>query len=46
MLQPPKLSNHVLLRELVLDDNNLTSLESLTHTWLPLMQRLHLAQNG
>uniref|UniRef100_A0AAQ6ITA7 Leucine-rich repeats and IQ motif containing 1 n=1 Tax=Anabas testudineus TaxID=64144 RepID=A0AAQ6ITA7_ANATE len=45
VLQPPSLDNHVLLRELHLDDNSISSLQCLTACWLPLMQHLSVAQN-
>lgn len=43
--QPPNLKNQVLLRELRLDDNSLSSLQGLAACWLPLMQHLSVAQN-
>ncbi|XP_076590138.1 uncharacterized protein lrriq1 isoform X2 [Chaetodon auriga] len=45
LTEPPSLNNQVLLRELLLDDNSICSLQGLTACWLPLMQRLSVAQN-
>lgn len=44
-LQPPHLVNSVLLRELKLDDNSISSLEPLSKAWLPLLQTLSVSQN-
>ena len=44
-LQPPHLTNCVLLRELRLDDNSISSLDSLSTAWLPLLQLLSVSQN-
>jgi len=41
----PDLQNHVLLQELLLDDNSITSLDRLVLYWLPLMQKLNVSQN-
>lgn len=43
--QPPRLTNQVLLRELHLDDNSISSLLGLSACWLPLMQHLSVAKN-
>lgn len=45
VLQPPRLDNQVLLRELHLDDNSISSLQGLAACWLPLMQHLSVAKN-
>ena len=45
LLQPPQLTNCVLLRELKLDDNSISSLDSLSSAWLPLLRCLSLSQN-
>nr|XP_048274669.1 leucine-rich repeat and IQ domain-containing protein 1 [Myodes glareolus] len=44
--EPPSLKDHVLLRELHLDDNSLLSVEVLSSCWLPLLQDLSIAQNS
>lgn len=44
-LQPPHLVNTVLLRELKLDDNSISSMEPLSKAWLPLLQTLSVSQN-
>ncbi|KAJ7369251.1 Leucine-rich repeat and IQ domain-containing protein 1 [Desmophyllum pertusum] len=44
--QPPRLVNNVLLRELRLDDNSISSFESLSRAWLPLLQTLSVSQNS
>ncbi|XP_032855747.2 leucine-rich repeat and IQ domain-containing protein 1 [Tyto alba] len=41
----PRLENHVLLRELYLDDNSISSIRMLSLYWLPLLQILSLSQN-
>ncbi|NWW42945.1 LRIQ1 protein, partial [Pedionomus torquatus] len=41
----PRLENHVLLRELYLDDNSISSVRMLSFYWLPLLQILLLSQN-
>ncbi|KAI9547547.1 hypothetical protein NQZ68_017100 [Dissostichus eleginoides] len=43
--QPPSLSNQVLLSELHLQDNSISSLQSLSAAWMPLLQQLSVAQN-
>ena len=43
--QPPHVVNSVLLRELKLDDNSISSLEPLSRAWLPLLQILSVSQN-
>jgi len=43
--QPPLLSNHVLLQELILDDNSISTLEPLADVWLPSLQVLSVKQN-
>lgn len=43
--QLPGLNNQVLLRELRLDDNSISSLEGLADCWLPLLELLSVAQN-
>ncbi|CAG05590.1 unnamed protein product, partial [Tetraodon nigroviridis] len=45
LVTPPRLPNQVLLRELHLDDNSISSLQGLSACWLPLMQHLSVAQN-
>ena len=45
LLQPPHLVNSILLRELKLDDNSISSLEPLSSAWLPLLQTLSVSQN-
>ncbi|KAM8971989.1 leucine-rich repeat- and IQ domain-containing protein 1 [Pelodytes ibericus] len=42
----PKLDNHVLLRELYLDDNSISTLKGLSLYWLPLLHILSLSQNS
>ncbi|XP_029811599.1 leucine-rich repeat and IQ domain-containing protein 1 isoform X2 [Suricata suricatta] len=42
----PSLENHVLLRELHLDDNSISTVEALSSCWLPLLQKLTMAQNS
>ncbi|CAG2250295.1 unnamed protein product [Mytilus edulis] len=37
--------NHVLLHDLILEDNNITSLDDLNQSWLPLVQKLNISQN-
>ncbi|GAB1295540.1 Leucine-rich repeat and IQ domain-containing protein 1 [Apodemus speciosus] len=44
--EPPSLRNHVLLRELHLDDNSISSMEGLSSCWLPLLQYLSISQNS
>lgn len=44
--QLPKLENQVLLRELLADDNSLSSVDELSTAWLPLLHRLSLTHNG
>ncbi|XP_014818749.1 PREDICTED: leucine-rich repeat and IQ domain-containing protein 1 [Calidris pugnax] len=41
----PRLENHVLLRELYLDDNSISAMRMLSLYWLPLLQTLLLSQN-
>ncbi|NXG56662.1 LRIQ1 protein, partial [Hemiprocne comata] len=41
----PQLENHVLLRELYLDDNSISAVRILSLYWLPLLQVLLLSQN-
>ncbi|PKU49681.1 leucine-rich repeat and iq domain-containing protein 1 [Limosa lapponica baueri] len=41
----PRLENHVLLRELYLDDNSISAVRMLSLYWLPLLQTLLLSQN-
>ncbi|XP_065525805.1 leucine-rich repeat and IQ domain-containing protein 1 [Lathamus discolor] len=41
----PRLENHVLLRELYLDDNSFSAMRMLSLYWLPLLQILLLSQN-
>ncbi|XP_068016973.1 leucine-rich repeat and IQ domain-containing protein 1 [Melanerpes formicivorus] len=41
----PRLENHVLLRELYLDDNSISAVRMLSLYWLPLLQILLLSQN-
>ena len=43
--QAPSLPHHVLLRELWLEDNSLTSAASICHSWLPLLQTMSLCGN-
>ena len=43
--QPPRVVNSVLLRELRLDDNSISSLDALSTAWLPLLQILSVSQN-
>ncbi|CAO2581570.1 Leucine-rich repeat and IQ domain-containing protein 1 [Lemmus lemmus] len=42
----PSLKNHVLLRELHLDDNSILNVEVLSSCWLPLLQDLSISQNS
>uniref|UniRef100_A0A7M4E454 Leucine rich repeats and IQ motif containing 1 n=1 Tax=Crocodylus porosus TaxID=8502 RepID=A0A7M4E454_CROPO len=42
----PRLENHVLLRELYLDDNSILTVEGFSLCWLPLLQFLSLSQNS
>ncbi|ROL43349.1 Leucine-rich repeat and IQ domain-containing protein 1 [Anabarilius grahami] len=42
----PVLQNHVLLRDLYLDDNLISSIHDLESYWLPLLQKLFMAQNS
>ncbi|NXI62446.1 LRIQ1 protein, partial [Anseranas semipalmata] len=42
----PRLENHVLLRELYLDDNSISAMRMLSLYWLPLLQILSLSQNS
>nr|KAF6453055.1 leucine rich repeats and IQ motif containing 1 [Molossus molossus] len=42
----PSLENHVLLRELYLDDNSISSAEAVSSYWLPLLQNLTMSQNS
>ncbi|XP_062838793.1 leucine-rich repeat and IQ domain-containing protein 1 isoform X3 [Anolis carolinensis] len=42
----PSLENHVLLRELDLEDNSISSLEKISLYWLPLLRTLCLSQNS
>ncbi|XP_023572025.1 leucine-rich repeat and IQ domain-containing protein 1 [Octodon degus] len=42
----PSLGNHVLLRELYLDDNSISTMESFSSYWLPLLQNLSISQNS
>ncbi|XP_049991551.1 leucine-rich repeat and IQ domain-containing protein 1 isoform X3 [Alexandromys fortis] len=44
--EPPSLKNHVLLRELHLDDNSIFNAEVLSSCWLPLLQDLSISQNS
>ncbi|CAH7331295.1 unknown_gene_5959 [Phodopus roborovskii] len=44
--EPPSLKNHVLLRELHLDDNSILNMEILSSCWLPLLQELSISQNS
>ncbi|XP_063111302.1 leucine-rich repeat and IQ domain-containing protein 1 isoform X2 [Cavia porcellus] len=44
--KPPSLGNHVLLRELHLDDNSISTMEEFSSYWLPLLQNLTLSQNS
>ncbi|KAG8513969.1 Leucine-rich repeat and IQ domain-containing protein 1, partial [Galemys pyrenaicus] len=37
--------NHVLLRELCLDDNSISTVEAFSSYWLPLLQNLTISQN-
>ncbi|NXX38018.1 LRIQ1 protein, partial [Tricholaema leucomelas] len=41
----PRLENHVLLRELYLDDNSISAVRMLSSYWLPLLQIVLLSQN-
>ncbi|XP_074936809.1 leucine-rich repeat- and IQ domain-containing protein 1 [Phalacrocorax aristotelis] len=41
----PRLENHVLLRELYLDDNSIAAVRMLSFYWLPLLQIILLSQN-
>uniref|UniRef100_A0A8C3J7A5 Leucine-rich repeat and IQ domain-containing protein 1 n=1 Tax=Calidris pygmaea TaxID=425635 RepID=A0A8C3J7A5_9CHAR len=41
----PRLENHVLLRELYLDDNSISAMRMISLYWLPLLQTLLLSQN-
>ncbi|XP_009644626.1 leucine-rich repeat and IQ domain-containing protein 1 [Egretta garzetta] len=41
----PRLENHVLLRELYLDDNSISAMRILSCYWLPLLQIILLSQN-
>jgi len=43
--QVPELSNQVLLRELLFDDNSIMSLSSLQNAWLPSLVNLSVAHN-
>jgi len=45
LFQPPHVVNSVLLRELKLDDNSISSLQPLSRAWLPLLQTLSVSQN-
>ncbi|XP_017285691.2 leucine-rich repeat and IQ domain-containing protein 1 isoform X1 [Kryptolebias marmoratus] len=45
LTEPPVLNDQVLLRELHLDDNSIASLRGLAACWLPLLQRVSVAQN-
>ncbi|XP_074840103.1 leucine-rich repeat- and IQ domain-containing protein 1 [Carettochelys insculpta] len=42
----PILENHVLLRELYVDDNSISTMEIFSLYWLPLLQILSLSQNS
>ena len=42
----PPVENHVLLNELILNDNSLSNIAALSEAWLPLLQHISLAQNG
>ncbi|XP_070265722.1 leucine-rich repeat- and IQ domain-containing protein 1 isoform X2 [Myotis yumanensis] len=42
----PPLENHVLLRELYLDDNSISTVDACSLYWLPLLQNLTLSQNS
>ncbi|XP_062424108.1 leucine-rich repeat and IQ domain-containing protein 1 [Rhea pennata] len=42
----PRLENHVLLRELYLDDNSISSMRTFSLYWLPLLQILSLSRNS
>ncbi|XP_043823649.1 leucine-rich repeat and IQ domain-containing protein 1 [Dromiciops gliroides] len=42
----PSLENQVLLRELYLDDNSISTLEIVSSYWLPLLQILTVSQNS
>ncbi|NXJ09446.1 LRIQ1 protein, partial [Odontophorus gujanensis] len=42
----PRLEDHVLLRELYLDDNSISTVRMLSLYWLPLLQILLLSQNS
>uniref|UniRef100_A0A669P8Q2 Leucine rich repeats and IQ motif containing 1 n=1 Tax=Phasianus colchicus TaxID=9054 RepID=A0A669P8Q2_PHACC len=42
----PRLENHVLLRELYLDDNSISAVRMLSLYWLPLLQILLLSHNS
>ncbi|XP_038170895.1 leucine-rich repeat and IQ domain-containing protein 1 [Arvicola amphibius] len=44
--EPPSLKNHVLLRELHLDDNSILNAEVFSSCWLPLLQDLSISQNS
>ncbi|XP_036373534.1 leucine-rich repeat and IQ domain-containing protein 1 [Megalops cyprinoides] len=46
LTEPPRLMNQVLMRELCLSDNIISSLESLSASWLPLLQQLSVAKNS
>ena len=43
--QHPSLCDHVLLRELYLDENSLSDVTAITKAWLPLLQTLSLSNN-
>ena len=45
LFQPPELPNHVLLRELHLSENNISSIDCLSSQWLPLLQHLYVDNN-
>ena len=44
-IQPPVLSNHVLLREVHLSENSISSLQLLSEQWLPVLQCLYVDNN-
>ena len=44
-VQVPLLVNHVLLRELSLEENSISDVTPITGAWLPLLQSLCLANN-
>ena len=45
VMQLPGLDSHVLLVELVLDNNNLSDISSITSAWLPRLRTLYLSNN-